>query len=727
MTVPRRHGIGHDADDPAGWHVRADDPFVSGARLPDSVDPQSVSRYGADRWILNTLNARAHEEGRSVAWDTFPGVLRESFRRAGWALTNLPTPDELLERASTARAKWPAPGTIQGVITHWRAFARWLVQRGITDLHDVDEDILLDYARHAQGRGRSHTNTVGMLYAVSILWGFAPHLPVQDRIPMPPWEAAAMKDYLPTRGGSNENTTCPIHPAVMSPLLIWALRFVDWSEDIIAAWAEYQRLTARIQDTANPGGAARLRMFLEHCAAEGIPLPGAAPKGRLGVAEMYLAAVHHTNVKQVQNILSRYRSYLRRTGKPALVISTETPLDVPIRGQLHGRPWTTHINFHDAPTLMRRLSAACLVVVSYLSGVRAGEALELQVGCCPEPQDDGTGTVHYELRGNFLKGAYDKDGKLVSEGLPRDDPWTIVLPVVRAVRVLERIATRRFLFPALEPWTAASKRNAIRAGEAMTTAGASYRIGEFISWVNAFVLEQNLHNERIPDDPDGAIAIGRFRRTVAWHIARRPGGRIALAIQYGHLRTSTGQKYSGRARQGLGRVLDIETARSMADYLSDLADRIEHGEGVSGPAARRMIKAAADAKARFEGMFLTPKQAEAVLREPEFHVYDNPEAFLTCNYDPAKALCHPDRSLGSARDRPPGTDRCDPACSNVSRTDQHIAGLRGEIARLTEEAACPLNPIPLRRRHNQRIPVLRAILDRHERARINTREHASDR
>src|SRR6266568_6996927 len=151
MTVPLRHG----PDDPAGWHVRDDDPFVSGARLSEGLDPDSVSRYGADRWILNALNLRAHEEGRSVAWDAFPAVFRESFRRAGWALTNLPTPEELLERASTARAKWPAPGTVQGVVGKWRQFARWLVQRGIADLRDVEEDILVDYARHAKGQGRS--------------------------------------------------------------------------------------------------------------------------------------------------------------------------------------------------------------------------------------------------------------------------------------------------------------------------------------------------------------------------------------------------------------------------------------------------------------------------------------------------------------------------------------------------------------------------------------------
>src|SRR5207247_1203343 len=147
------------------------------------------------------------------------------------------------------------------------------------------------------------TATIGALYAISVLWGFAPHLLSQDRIPMPPWEAHAMKDYLPIDGGRNENGTCAIHPATMAPLLIWALRVVDWSDDIIAAWGKYQRLTACIQHTANPAAATTLRTFLERCSEEHIALPGAAPKGTLGAAEMYLAAVHHTNLKQVQNAL----------------------------------------------------------------------------------------------------------------------------------------------------------------------------------------------------------------------------------------------------------------------------------------------------------------------------------------------------------------------------------------------------------------------------------------
>jgi hypothetical protein len=71
-------------------------------------------------------------------------------------------------------------------------------------------------------------------------------------------------------------------------------------------------------------------------------------------------------------------------------------------------------------------------------------------------------------------------------------------------------------------------------------------------------------------------------------------------------------------------VLDIETARAMADYLDDLAERVSQGEGVSGPAAQRMIAAAQASAARFQGMFLTPKMADAWLEDPRLTVYDKP-------------------------------------------------------------------------------------------------------
>ncbi|MFI7643548.1 hypothetical protein [Nonomuraea sp. NPDC049400] len=117
-------------------------------------------------------------------------------------------------------------------------------------------------------------------------------------------------------------------------------------------------------------------------------------------------------------------------------------------------------------------------------------------------------------------------------------------------------------------------------------------------------------------------------------------------------------------------------------------------------------------------MFLTPRQVDALLEQPRFHVYDNPDAFLTCNYDPAKALCHPERATTGSRGSSPAIDRCDPACANIARTDAHITALQHEIVQLEKEIAVPLTPTPLRERLKQRVLALRQIAERHQRMRI---------
>ena len=260
-----------------------------------------------------------------------------------------------------------------------------------------------------------------------------------------------------------------------------------------------------------------------------------------------------------------------------------------------------------------------------------------------------------------------------------------------------------------------------RTGQVITAKAANGRIAEFITWVNTCAREHGLDSEAIPADPDGPVTLSRFRRTVAWHIARLPGGRIALAIQYGHLRTiTTSEGYAGRARHGLARVLDVETAATMASYLAHVSDRLDAGEAVSGPAAPRLISTARDAATRYEGTFLTPRQARALLADPALQVHDNPRAFLACNYDPAKALCHPGRAAGKTAAHP-DLDRCNPACANIARTDQHIEALTAETARLRAEAASPLAPEPIRQRLTQHANTLEQIAERHARTRITAK------
>jgi len=134
----------------AGSLARDDDPFATQDRLPDGVSTHELSRFGDQRWYYTVLSRRKTEVSRTVNWADFPETLRESFRRAGWALVNLPTPDALLERAATCRVEWPRPGTMEQVFAGWRRFAGWLADRGTTGLHEVSEDVLVDYAAHVR-------------------------------------------------------------------------------------------------------------------------------------------------------------------------------------------------------------------------------------------------------------------------------------------------------------------------------------------------------------------------------------------------------------------------------------------------------------------------------------------------------------------------------------------------------------------------------------------------
>lgn len=106
--------------------------------------------------------------------------------------------------------------------------------------------------------------------------------------------------------------------------------------------------------------------------------------------------------------------------------------------------------------------------------------------------------------------------------------------------------------------------------------------------------------------------MSRFRRTLAWHVARRPGGLIALAIQYGHMRTlldaRTSSAYGSRGRSGIHGVLDVETALAAVDTAARLSDRMASGEKISSPSVRRAVTTAATTP-RFEGRIVPKKFA----------------------------------------------------------------------------------------------------------------------
>ncbi|HUZ25273.1 MAG TPA: hypothetical protein VMV07_16075 [Streptosporangiaceae bacterium] len=193
-----------------------------------------------------------------------------------------------------------------------------------------------------------------------------------------------------------------------------------------------------------------------------------------------------------------------------------------------------------------------------------------------------------------------------------------------------------------------------------------------------------------------------------------PCGLVALAIQYGHMRTAfdtwASEGYGSRSRNGIHDLIELETAFATADTAAALREDLDNGGGISGPAARRAIMAAA-AASRFAGVPVTLAAARKLLKNEDAMIYDNPHALVICHYKREKALCHRD----GTRDTP-SLDHCVPGCGNIARTDTQAAQLRERADALETQAQHV--PQPVGDRLRAAAAKLREQADKHDRTRI---------
>ncbi|MER5640741.1 hypothetical protein ABT095_27805 [Kitasatospora sp. NPDC002227] len=293
---------------------------------------------------------------------------------------------------------------------------------------------------------------------------------------------------------------------------------------------------------------------------------------------------------------------------------------------------------------------------------------------------------------------------------------------MNAIRVLERLVPEgALLFDAAVHDPARART---RSGSLGSNAIRD-RIDAFVVWANTEASRHDLPGQRIPPDPHGRIGTARFRRTLAWHIARRPGGLVALALQYGHVRTALDTDESGRygtrSRSGIHRLVDIETAMATADAAADLAERFHQGEGVSGPAARKALLRATTGPLFQGGLVkrdfpLKHELARRHLAREGSVLFDNPHALLLCLYQRDRALCRDDEQLAA-----PVLDRCVPGCGNIVRTDQQAAALHQRADQLDHRAG--LLPAPIGDRLRANAVKLRAWAQDHDLTRFTAEEN----
>ncbi|MGW7724918.1 hypothetical protein ACWGJ6_16380 [Streptomyces canus] len=179
----------------------------------------------------------------------------------------------------------------------------------------------------------------------------------------------------------------------MGPLLVWAIRMVDdFSDDILAAWDERQRLvTAARTNPANQAGKEALVALLMPLITAKAPLPTTAVHGAVSLARYYVGGLTGASKGHIQ-------AFVRRHGLRELApqYPGPCPMDSPVTGRIAGQPWREVMDFNETLALMRHLGTACFIVIAYLTGMRPGEVLGLPPAAAliPNPastaRSDGT-------------------------------------------------------------------------------------------------------------------------------------------------------------------------------------------------------------------------------------------------------------------------------------------------------------------------------------------------
>ena len=82
-------------------------------------------------------------------------------------------------------------------------------------------------------------------------------------------------------------------------------------------------------------------------------------------------------------------------------------------------------------------------------------------------------------------------------------------------------------------------------GRALTTYSTSVQLNDFRDWINEYCARHN-RADIIPavNGRPWIFSTSQFRRTLAWFIARQPGGSIAGAIQYRHMSVQMFEGYA---------------------------------------------------------------------------------------------------------------------------------------------------------------------------------------
>ncbi|WP_216912972.1 hypothetical protein [Nocardia noduli] len=658
MTSPTPIAAATDRIDPNAL-VLAQRPLRPGARLADTP------RYHQDRWDLSRAVLQKQQPSWVLDFTTLPPPFQQTAKQLFYCRLTGDLPEG--ER----------PRSIASIRTEFSAFKivlAWLYRRGRRRLADVVPEDIETLLKHLVHEGKSRGWRVSVRGSATDLWTYRSRL--TDALVFDP--SVVLDDVEGVRGSRGENTTDRISEPILGPLLGWALRYVqELSGDILTARTEWASLHARHwtrraqrrpagSKTATPLLAAVLDRYLR----EERPLPG----GPVGINHSHLAReadATRSTLKCIRN-LALIEDAARQVG-----VDDNSYLWSPMSALIAGRPWLHRMAYADYAAYEQRLSTACYIVIAYLSGMRDSEVKHLHRGCLTTTSDRTGRLTRHHVTSRAFK------GENTAEGV--EATWVVGPPVARAIGILEQLQ------PADQPWLFAPlftghHSNQRRGGrvfvnEALTSKATNEDIAGFIAWINTYCATCGLP-DTVPDI-DGRparVTTRQFRRTLAWFIARRPGGSIAGAIAYRHHSVQMFEGYAGTSNSGFRAEVEAEQALARGEDLAMMVERHEH-ESLTGPAAEEGRRRLAEygRHVRFQGIVPRDRrQFEKLAAQHDPHVY--PGRYVTCIHNPDKALCH------NGNNTNPALGDCRPlACRNVAITADNTTAWREQLHDIEQE------------------------------------------
>jgi hypothetical protein len=640
----------------------ADALVLKGRELRAGITVRSTARFGDPVWDLTPALVQKHQRRMQLDFTTVPARYRQVARELCYAKLTGALPDG---------HRRPTMVSIRNQFTQFKTFADWLETHGSPEIGEVTPEHVDAFRLAQAARGISGSWLSQLQRAVRDLWVFSEVL--SQRLGFDPNRVFDDWHQRRHRHQPVENRTDRIPEPVLGPLLGWALRWVeDLSPDILAARAEWEHLFSRhwtrLHGHRRPGSttaAPVAEAVLDRYRQAGRPLPG----GPTGV-----------NVSHLAREVGAARSNFERAhlGKDMLAravaelgVDDDSYLWTPMTATIDGHLWLAKMPYRQYRFHEQRLNAACYIVIAYLSGMRDGEVKHLRRGCLSTDTSSDGRLRRYRLTGQTFKGETSPLGTTAT--------WIVGAPVAAAITILEQLQPpeQQWLFAPLATSHHRGRRRAGRdhGNEVLSSRATNEDIAGFIAWINAYCTAHR-RADAVPAVQGRApvVICSQFRRTLAWFIARRPGGSIAGAIAYRHHSVQMFEGYAGTSASGFRAEVEAEQALARGEELAVMVERHEH-TGLSGPAA-------AEAGIRlhefgqhvgFAGHVpVDRRQLAKLMARHDPHVY--PGRFVTCVHNPDRALCH----NGSSNS--PSLGDCQPlACRNVALTDANTDQWRQQL------------------------------------------------